>query len=366
MGVLIEVASDDFLLQKEDFDAALEALKKLGKKKPYDIALPEQLAAAKTLPEALEAAGMYVRLDGEGDLVGIGSDDKAPSNSGSHWPHSIIVVIAKFVRRADIHGFVEDGAEPQWWLIEGGKLKNYDFVHRERLEALPVPGPVARGEQVAFDVRLKCLWGDPVALPPLTLSHTDGLEVEKTKLEAGLRFSVRVRSEAAGRQCVSLNGELPSHYLSLDVPIAVVAEVEANEGAKIVEHRTSLGQGRGVFMRSAEFERALREMKRYAARHANEPGGSFLKQVEAATDAIQALGATGLGPELDAKGNLKRFVPEASTLVGHDRFITGLFGSFVHRTKNEGSLGLAFEHAPKRWVEWSWRYRSVERVESPR
>lgn len=366
MGALITVDADRFLLQKEDFAGALAALQKLAKKQPYDMDSADEVLSAKELPEGLIAAGLFVRTNDEGDIVRVGADDKAPSGAGYRWPSPIIHAIAKYVRYADIYGLVEDGAEPRWWIIEGGKLKVYDFVHRDRLVAPNPPPPLARGATATFDVRLAALWGDPLPLPSLAVRASAGLAVTHAITDGVLRVTATVSKEAAGRQLVRVEGEVSTHYVSITVPIHVVPEVEAREGAVIVAHRDDFGP-RKTFLRGADFGLALREMKRYAARHADAPGGAFLKGVVAAEDVPQALRACGLEPTLDAKGNLKSFAPKGDRLAGDERFVVGLFASFAHRAaKNETTFALAFAHAPARWVEWTFLYKTLERTEAPR
>src|SRR5438045_490739 len=102
MSTIITVASDRFLLEKEDFPEALAALTKLAAKSPRDLELLDEVVAATELPEALRAAGLYVRQNDEGDIVMLGADDQAPADASSRWPHSIVHAIAKFVRHAEI------------------------------------------------------------------------------------------------------------------------------------------------------------------------------------------------------------------------------------------------------------------------
>lgn len=366
MGALITVDSDRFLLQKEDFADALVALKKLAKKQPYDMEVAEAVLAANDLPEGLVAAGLFVRTNDEGDIVRVGSDDKAPSGAGYRWPSPIFQAIAKYVRYADIHGFVEDGAEPRWWLVEGGKLKVYDFLHRDRLVVASPPPPVARGATVTFDIRLAALWGEPLPMPPFPVRASAGLAVQHAMTDGVLRVTATVSNEAAGRQLVRVEGEVATHHVSITVPIHVVPEVEAREGATLLGHRDDFG-GRKTFLRGADFGLALRETKRYAARHAEAPGGAFLRGVLAAEDIPQAFRACGLEVALDPKGNLKSFAPAGERLVGDERFLLGFFQSFAHRAaKNESTFALAFAHAPSRWVEWTFLHKTLERTEGPR
>jgi hypothetical protein len=58
-------------------------------------------------------------------------------------------------------------------------------------------------------------------------------------------------------------------------------------------------------MHRSKLAAALVDVKRYAARHGDEPGGGFLAQVAAADDLGGALRAASLEPAFDDAGHLR-------------------------------------------------------------
>jgi hypothetical protein len=145
MGTLVTFESHGLLLQREDFPGALRALQKIAKTVPGFFRDEKAVRTSKDLMTALRAGEFPAEVDAYGDVIGIRYiGDKWPPGGPDDFPEHLVFGLAKFLRKASFHLWVEGVPGVRKFWVERGK------VHSHQGRRSQSPGRVARAVRVAM------------------------------------------------------------------------------------------------------------------------------------------------------------------------------------------------------------------------
>ena len=381
MGMLVEVWSTDFLLQKEDFPAALRALKKFAKESPAEIFDVAAVAAQKSLPDALRAALWEGELDEHGDIVGLRyMADKFSHDASDFAPGPFLEMLARFVIYGNVR-YSDDYGDGRWyrlrwsrvdWISMGGGRSEASkpraiFSHDDG------PSDVAPGATVSFRVTLAPDSDGPRSLVFSYVESEFGqsyrlsdararavvsaLELDPSPFDPGETRTIKVTAaeSARGPVCIHFqsNPKGPSD-LSCS-PRFHVPTPEEDAGAwKIL--RAQGTSSRAQFVPPRFEKRAAELVRRYAVRHAHEPGGALLAPLAQATSLAEALALVGL--EITYEKRRQCLQMRATELPGSERHFMGLLRALsnyadFHAT---GRLDIVFANRPEWHRIYTLRY----------
>jgi hypothetical protein len=372
MGVLVNAKSEpSFVLQREDFPRALRGLKKFAKELPDDFEVPEAVAKAKTLADALGDNYWAPRFDDFGDLVSIDYQvDKAPHDATDYWPVPMLEVLAK----AGARGWVRFSADD----YECSFDLDHDGVGRHEVSssfALALDGQPPDHAAPGESVRLTIKAGEQITEHPLTVSvHSDWTL-------SGQKGHVSAQFDAAPMHA----GETRVITLELDAQArgGLIVYIEAGEGrvywtptidpsaeeiAKpwtVIDRRSNAD--RRAMVPKGAIKKTLERVRRYAVRNCERPGAAFLREIAEADSLDAALALAGL--ELRAaERKQQELVFVADQLPGAELYFTQLLDLLAKSAARwcGVSLSLAFAEAPKLWREYGVRYGDIQCSVKPR
>lgn len=377
MGVLATFESEALLLQREDFPAALRALKKIAKDIPDYFHDAAAIVKAKDLRAALAAAELAHEVDEHGDLVRLTyAGDKLPKGADDEWPDRLILGWKKLFRDAKFVCWIEGTPKRVFWADRGVVRA------RERVEA-----DTRRFENCAAEPR--CRPGEGGELSFRYLPRDGGESVVNVQVSAGsgpyeIDFAeramqpgeeatavVRVREDGArypDRNAFSVTGTegkgtVRGHvWLTIDIP-------RDEDALHEIVAKDSSERWSGTYLHAKNREKALEDVHRYAARHSTSPGGAFLAEVAKAENIVDALRAAGLEPALE--GDHVRGVSfSGDRLVGSERHLLGLLRSFAGLVPrgpfHVRELRVAYAATPGWWIKFVLGHASVDRYYEPR
>lgn len=370
MGVLVTFESVQMLLQREDFPAALRALKKLAKDAP-DVLFHDapRVAKCKDLASALVAAEFPGTFDEHGDLVGLRFvGGKLPPGATDDFPDHLLFAWKKHLR---------DGVFDRW--IEGTREMRF-FVDRGTVRAMTRLPQDRRLEQIGPEPR--CRPGDEVQLSFRYVSTSDTAAVpvrlstpdewcraefaERTMRpgeEATVVARIAERATFEERRGLILYGDGLRIHGHLMVTLDVEDDLE--QAHDVIATESPPNWWSGTFVPAKKVATAVEDMHRYAARHATTAGGEFLARVGSATDIGAALREAGFEPTLEA-GAVQRLAFSAPRLPGRERFVLGLLRSFAGVTTATGQVRLAYASSPTWWTELAFTKATLRRLRRPR
>jgi hypothetical protein len=321
---------------------------------------------------ALKAADFATQLDEHGDLVGLRYVvDKVPSAStDDDWPGAFMVAWKKFLRASRFHRWME-GTNRRTFLVDRGVVharEQYDSDRRrfEQVGAEPRRRP---GEHAEVSFRyVSEIEGDDAAVHVPKPANDGALAVEfeprtmRPGDEAPATLRLRDDNERYGEtESVFLVARAEPEVLVrgfLSVAVDLPEDLDAVHD--IVAHTTS-PKWLGSYLPSKKAKAALEDMHRYAARHANAPGGAFLASVAEAKTVEGALRAAGFEPTLEG-GNVTSIAFAGDRLAGSERHVVGFLRAFAALTNaNLGQLRVAYAAIPDWWTVLSLTHGDVTR-----
>jgi hypothetical protein len=372
VGVLVTFESKEMLLQREDFPAALRALKKCANEF-YD---PEAVRRAKDLQGALKAADFVSQLDAHGDLVGLHyAGDKVPSSASDDWPGGFMVAWKKWLRASRFHRAME-GTRRRTFFADRGVVRAQDQYdsERRRFEQIGADPRCRPGEQADVSFRYVSDFEDDAAAVEVPKPSDDGaLSIDFTPrtMRPGdeARATLRVRDGRDGygqTESVFLHASAPPDVLVRGfLGVAVDLPEDLDTVHTIVAH-TSSPQWLGTYLPSKKAKAALEDMHRYAARNANAPGGAFLTAVAEAKTVDDALGAAGFEPTRGG-GHITSLAFTGDRLAGSERLVIGFLRAFAGLTTTRlGELRVAYAAIPDWWTVFSLAHGDVTRSRARR
>jgi len=369
---LVECRS--FRLEREDHDAALEAVRALAREAPTEVSLADAVAAATDVRSALNAAGWNTRVDQHGDIVELSPmGDTVPTDSDC-WPEALLRRLAPYARFGEFRQTHEGWPDITTYQYRGGRLHHRECEHGIELIQVGQPPLCAPGDtvQVEFQIRTRRAEPVPVRVDGAYFTQVSAA-VQTPTVTAGDRGAVAVTvapgaADPAGLYLsVGVDGEYCDNDSCSEAEIRVAVRQPAGERDgvhEVVAADSPLDHGNppSLPIPTGAFDVAVRALRRYASRHRDRPGAGFLRAVAAAPDLIGALRVAGLEPEISDRGlHGVRFT--APRLPGYERYLAGLFWSL--RDFGPGGalwFGLAYAHAPDRWVRVGFNVAEPERT----
>lgn len=372
MGTLVTFESHGLLLQREDFPGALRALQKIAKTVPGFFRDEKAVRASKDLMTALRAGEFPAEVDAYGDVIGIRYiGDKWPPGGPDDFPEHLVFGLAKFLRKTSFHLWVEGVPGVRKFWVERGKV--HSQVHHPSPRSFEQLGPPPRcrpGDTV--EVRFRLVSTDPDDTTEVAVVASDSAEpvrvsFEPRKMRPGDEAVVTVTVKddyvflPEGRVGPRLIGD-PRVHGTLEI-FSELPDYDHDAALAVVASQcTPAPTGRTrIYLSKTKLAAALVDMKRYAARHVDEPGGAFLAGVSAATDLAAALRAASLEPTFDAAGHLRGLAFAGAGLPGGERHLHGLLLSYAALTDCTGELALAYAETPDRWTRFLFSAGSVRR-----
>jgi hypothetical protein len=366
VGVLVTFESRRLLLQREDFPAALRALKKRAKENPDSFHDAEAVTRTRDLASALQAADFAATFDEHGDLRGLSYvGEKLPRGADDDFPRFLLDAWKKLLHDSRFDRWIE-GTIMRHFSVSRGKVRAQDWTPpQRRLEQVGAPSRCRPGESIDVSFRyVSTIADDDVVCEtvrdPKAWVSSGALVVEYdlrkmrpsdvTTVRAHLREDA---SQYEWDESCTISGS--ANGASMTGWITVLADTgdDLDDAPSIVATESSF---RGAFSSGRAAEAALEDMKRYAVRHATEPGGAFLAQVAAAGDIATALQAAGFAADPE------KLAFSADRLPGSERHVLDLLRSFAAVTDADGEVRLAYASSPQWWTSFDYRKGVLRRL----
>lgn len=364
MGFVVDVRSTRFELPKKKFPKALAALRKLAQERPGELEDPARTLAAKELVAALEANFWKLTLDEAGNATALElSADKLPRDAIS--PEAFLSALSRQVERGRVVFVSEGDPEHETVYTLGGALKS-NYRNRERyvLKQHPkAPLPVAPGDRVTKTVTLVHQWGDELEIRPLPrdAERDVAVEIDGHPWRAGETREVRVTvgPDALGEAYAFVDAIAKKPDLMVDTE-AITVDVTPREHVplRIAKVEPQLQTARKYMMAAKDAERALDDVRAWAQKTKDAPGGAFLAKVAEAPDFVAAMKAAGLIAHQEGD-KIKRLEPIVGRLPCSEWHLSKLLESFVERVRpyTDGGFGFISQGRPDRLIRFHYWYR---------
>ena len=372
MGVLVTFESTRLLMQREDFPAALRALKKLAKDSSDFFHDAAGVVRCKDFASALAAAEFPGTFDEHGDLVSLRFvGDKLPQGGSDDFPDQLMVAWKKLFRDTIFDRWIEGTAPRRFW-IDRGTVRSQEWAQpRRHFEQV---GPVPRcrpGDRVEIAFRyLSTIEDDVAAVQVRTGLHYPPCHIEfaPRKMHPGEAASLVVCvDERADRYEEDLQfvvyGDEGNISIRGWISLTLDVEDDLDQAHAIVAIESSAWNG--VYLPEKKCATALEDVLRYAARHGASPGADFLRRVASATDIGLALREAGFEPA-PTHGAVRSLSFAGNRLPGSERFVIGLLRSFAALTQATGAVRLAYASSPRWWTALEFSKGALHRVRLPR
>ena len=369
MGNLVRLESKRFLLQREDFPAALKSFKKLAADVPDYFRDPSAVRAARDLKSALEKGELLGELDGHGDLVGVEFvGEKLPPRAPDDFPDRLVLAWKKLAPNAVFHFWLE-GSRTNQLTLRGGKLFSHELgaLPWGRFELVGLTPECVPGQSV--EIRVRLVSDKPDDRRRLALEGCKdwegvlAFEHVPEDMQVGEDAVVRVAVErnahhwSVDADHFTLKGKAGDDFVMNSLPLHVRDAIgNVDTAHEVVATEWTLeGSASGVYLPAKQVKAAHEQVRRYCARHKTERGGEFLARVEAAPDLGAALREASFEPAFDASGTLHGLAFKGDRLAGGERHLHGMLASYARLTGFTGAtyaamLKVAFRHAPDVWA----------------